>query len=100
MEVKKRKIKAHRIREGYYEDWNTLLKDHPEISLKTEGSKVIGVNLPETATNVTCVVINNRIYTLAYYDTSKPEGEKYIKYVSPFATQSELHRIINLISFD
>ena len=100
MGVKEQKIKARRLREGYYEDWNTLLNEHPEISLKTEGSKVIGVNLPETAVNVTCVIINNRIYTLEYYDTSKTKGENHIKYVSPFASQSELHRIVNLFSFD
>lgn len=89
------KEKAIRIREGYYEDWDTLIKDHPEITLKTVGSRVIGVNLPETAINHTCVVVNNKIYTLEYYDTSKPEGENIIHYTSPYASQSELFRIIN-----
>lgn len=92
---KERSIKAQRLREGYYEDWASLIKDHPEITLKKVGSRVIGVNLPETALNPTCVIINNKIYTLKYYDTSKPIGENIIHYVSPYARQSELHRIID-----
>lgn len=100
MGVKQKSIKAHRIREGYYEDWDTLIKDHPKITLKTVGSRVIGVNLPETAVNPTCVIINNKVYTLKYYDTSKPQGEDIIHYVSPYARESELYRIINELKHD
>lgn len=96
MKRNSKKEKAVRITDGYYNDWNTLVKEHPEISLKTNGSQVIGVNIPASAINITCVIVNNRIYTLEYYDTNKSNDEAHIRYESPFATESELYRIINL----
>lgn len=95
MKRNSKKEKAVRIIDGYYNDWNVLVKEHPEVSLQKSGSRVIGVNVPASAINITCVIVNNRIYTLEYYDTNLPKDEAHIRYESPFATESELYRIIN-----
>lgn len=87
------RLKAERIFENEYSDWNKLIYEHPEISLvRNKSHQLIGVRVPETAISITSVILDNRVYTLEYFDTSI---NARIRYISPRARNSILYELIN-----
>lgn len=82
-----KKSKAIRLNDS----WDYFLREHPDLKIIKEDDKIVSVEFPADADNVTLVIVDGKVYALSY-TSSLYDGEMQ-NFQSEKARNSILYRI-------
>lgn len=67
------------------EDWESFLKEHPELKVKKRNGKIVYIMLPEEVDHLTFVILNEEVAYIEYF-----YNDDWATYTSITAHESKL----------